>query len=193
MCAEMLPENRVVRFADLPMLCRETCAVRGQCGGDIQFEMDITTNLRSLVNTKRRTANIRRKGSSESLMLQHVSINRADKTWLSLRSKHIRSIEVVPELQVGYRLKQRSRKRKPPVFNVFFQHQKRNMGTFRFTNIAAISLTPRHFLTSWTIILILPPSPVSPESGTEMGGPGAPSSSWTESWVASDMMDEQQG
>ena len=64
------------------------------------------------------------------------------------------------------------------------------MGLVGFAHIAAMSLTPRHFLTSWTIILILPPSPVSPESGTEMGGPGAPSSSWTESWVASDMVDD---
>ena len=30
----------------------------------------------------------------------------------------------------------------------------------------AMSLTPRHFLTSWTIILSLPLSPASPLSGT---------------------------
>jgi len=38
-----------------------------------------------------------------------------------------------------------------------------------YTHIAAISFTPKHFLTSCTIILIFPPSPLSPESGTEMG------------------------
>lgn len=37
------------------------------------------------------------------------------------------------------------------------------------TYIAAISFTPRHFFTNWTIILSLPPSPVSPESGMEIG------------------------
>lgn len=48
-------------------------------------------------------------------------------------------------------------------------------------HIVAMSLTPRHFFTSWTIILSFPPSPVSPESGTEIGGPGA-SSSIVVSW-----------
>lgn len=37
------------------------------------------------------------------------------------------------------------------------------------TYMLAISFTPKHFLTSCTIILSLPPSPVSPESDTEMG------------------------
>src|ERR1700722_1072567 len=39
-----------------------------------------------------------------------------------------------------------------------------------WTHNAAMSLTPRHFLTSWTIIFIFPPSPVSAESCTDMGG-----------------------
>src|SRR6267154_3921759 len=39
------------------------------------------------------------------------------------------------------------------------------------SDMAAMSLTPEHFLTSWTIILSFPPSPVSPESCNEMGGP----------------------
>src|ERR1700722_6994361 len=38
------------------------------------------------------------------------------------------------------------------------------------TNMAAISLTPKHLLTNCIIILSFPPSPVSPESGTEIGG-----------------------
>ena len=61
--------------------------------------MDITTNLISLVSTNRRAANIRRKGFSESLTLQRMSINRADKTWLGICSKRIRpgSIEVVTQ------------------------------------------------------------------------------------------------
>ena len=42
--------------------------------------------------------------------------------------------------------------------------------------MAAISLTPKHFLSNCMIILSLPPSPVSPESGTEIGSPGASSS-----------------
>ena len=44
----------------------------------------------------------------------------------------------------------------------------------RRTHMAAISFTPKHFLTSCTIMLSLPPSPVS--SGKEMAGPGASSS-----------------
>jgi hypothetical protein len=32
-----------------------------------------------------------------------------------------------------------------------------------------MSLTPRHFFTSWTIIFSLPPSPVSAESGRDIG------------------------
>jgi hypothetical protein len=37
------------------------------------------------------------------------------------------------------------------------------------THIEAISFIPMHFRTSWIIILSFPLSPVSPESGTEMG------------------------
>lgn len=65
-------------------------------------------------------------------------------------------------------------------------------GLERYTNIAAMSFTPRHFFTSWTIIFSFPPSPWSPVSGTEIGGPGA-SSSWTCSSVAggtSDILDD---
>lgn len=47
------------------------------------------------------------------------------------------------------------------------------------TNMAAMSLTPSDFLTNAIIILSLPPSPESPESGTDIGGPGASTSATT--------------
>ena len=47
------------------------------------------------------------------------------------------------------------------------------------TYIEAISFTPKHFLTSEMIILSLPPSPVSPESGTAGGAAVASSSATT--------------
>jgi hypothetical protein len=57
------------------------------------------------------------------------------------------------------------------------------------TNIAAISLTPSDFFTSAMIIFSFPPSPPSPESGTDIGGPGASISTTTSSFGESSAAD----
>jgi len=49
----------------------------------------------------------------------------------------------------------------------------RALGLMATTHIEAISFMPIHLRTSWTIILSFPFSPVSSESGTEMGGPSS--------------------
>ena len=49
----------------------------------------------------------------------------------------------------------------------------RTPGCIVKTHIEAMSFIPIHLRTSWTIILSFPLSPVSPESGTEMGGPSS--------------------
>lgn len=97
------------------------------------------TYLRSFVNVKRRTASIRSKGSSESLIA-------AKKSGLSRYCDHSR-------LGIGSRSEAGNERR-----------------------MVAISFTPKHFLTSWTIILSLPPSPESPVSGTETAASSSSSS-----------------
>lgn len=134
------------------------------------------------MKVKRRAESMRMKGSSESLILSDGGVNRVPKISIGgVRCKEVGSIQVIPVLQIWYRFEQRSWQRETPVP----RHDRSAWALvaspiFRRiqTHIAAMSFTPKHFLTSCTIIFIFPPSPVSPESGTEIGGPGASSSTW---------------
>ena len=67
-------------------------------------------NFRSFVNVKRRTASIRSRSSTESLILcMVVTIALEIHMDTDSRSEEVRSVEVLPILEIGYRLEQGSR------------------------------------------------------------------------------------
>jgi hypothetical protein len=124
-------------------------------------------NLRSLLKENLSMANMRSKGSSESLILVAL-LAKADCSKSQNSTQRIYLADPDNASTPSWVLVPATR----PVMKdaCGIDHLTYRQTTDDETNMAAMSLTPKHFLTSWTIILTLPPSPVSPDSGTEIGG-----------------------
>jgi hypothetical protein len=198
---EMLAKNRIIGFADLSALevegghCRSQRSVK-YAALTINLRSFEKVNLRtaSMRSNESSESLMLFIGTRQPLILLQGFPDSAYNRVLNSRSEEVWTIQVVPIFLRTTHMRTRSedwllgRNRNTQGSGWALAEtreeitsckvnkcstQRRGLSRINETHIEAMSLIPMHLRTSWTIILSFPLSPVSPESGTEMGGPSS--------------------